>query len=143
MTQQKILIASDHAGYKLKEQLKTILNHVAWTDLGTQSENSVDYPDYAAMLCKEIQAGGSNLGVLICGTGIGMSIAANKFDGIRAAVVENPWTAHLTKEHNHCNVLCIGSRITAPEYAAQIIQSWLETPYSQDPKHKNRVAKLR
>lgn len=102
----------------------------------------VDYPDFAEKLSKEILKGTAPLGVLICGTGIGMSIAANKVKGIRAAVVENPVSAQLSREHNHANVLCLGSRIVAPEYAAEIIRAWIKTPGSQDQRHLARVKKI-
>ena len=137
-----VLIASDHAGLALKNELKTLLPEWTWEDLGAFDSTSVDYPDVATLLGKKIASGSAEQGVLICGSGIGMSIAANKTPGVRAAVVENPVAARLSREHNHANVLCLGSRFTAPEYGAEIVKTWLNTPYSRDPRHLRRVRKI-
>ncbi len=141
MTQ--ILIASDHTGVQLKAGLIHQLSLTwEWIDLGSTGENRVDYPDYAELLGKKILQREAQQGILICGSGIGMSIAANKIPGIRAAVVENPVAARLSREHNHANVLCLGSRFLAPEYALEIVQVWLKTPFSQDSRHLNRLKKI-
>lgn len=140
--QKKILIASDHAGFELKTCLQKLMPDVAWLDLGPPSADRVDYPDFAEKLCREIQAGRADQGLLICGSGIGMSMAANKFDGIRAALVENPVAAKLSREHNNANVLCLGARFLAPEYAADIVKPWLATPFPGEPRHLERVRKI-
>lgn len=144
MTQKgsMILIAADHAGVELKTALKSLLNEIDWQDLGPADPARVDYPDFAAKLAREISKGGSELGVLICGSGIGMSIAANKVPGVRAAVVENPVAARLAREHNHANVLCLGARFLAPEYAAEIVRAWLDAKPSTDARHAGRVSKI-
>src|SRR6185437_16472871 len=102
----------------------------------------VDYPDYAEKLSKQLVAGAAPQGILICGSGIGMSIAANKIAGIRAAVVENPIAAQLAKQHNNANVLCLGARFLAPEYATDIARAFLSTPFSGDERHEKRVKKI-
>lgn len=142
MSSKKILIASDHAGLRLKAELQTLLKDWTWIDLGPTSEKSVDYPDFAKLLTTQLLAGVAQKGILICGSGIGMSIAANKVSGIRAAVLENPVAARLTREHNDTNVLCLGSRFLAPEYAAEIAQIWLSTPFSENPRHAQRIDKI-
>ncbi|MBU6376425.1 MAG: ribose 5-phosphate isomerase B [Bdellovibrionales bacterium] len=144
---RKIWIASDHAGFALKSAIQRLLPNYNWQDLGPIDPNSsVDYPDFARKLGQEISRrngnGESALGILVCGSGIGMSIAANKISGIRAALVENPISARLSREHNDANVLCLGSRIVAPEYGAEIAKVWLETPFSNDPRHCLRVKKI-
>ena len=137
-----ILIAADHAGYELKLAILKRMDQIHWEDLGTDSPTSVDYPDFAQSLGHLIVTGKASRGILVCGTGIGMSIAANKVAGIRAAVAENPVGARLAKEHNHANILCLGARFTAPEYAVEIIQSWLDAVASDNPRHLARVKKL-
>ncbi|MBI2711418.1 MAG: ribose 5-phosphate isomerase B [Bdellovibrio sp.] len=142
MQAKKVLIASDHAGLRLKRELQTLLPEWTWIDLGPLNESSVDYPDFAEKLTRGILKGDAPLGILICGSGIGMSIAANKVPGIRAAVLENPVAARLAREHNNSNVLCLGSRFLAPEYASEIAQIWLTTPFSQNPRHAQRITKI-
>jgi ribose 5-phosphate isomerase B len=139
-----IYIASDHAGVALKAAIQKLLPAYDWKDLGPiEPSNRVDYPDMAEKLAAELaDAGPDSRGILICGSGIGMSIAANKFDGIRAALVENPVSARLSREHNNANVLCLGSRFVAPEYGAEIAQIWLETPFSGESRHEGRVRKI-
>ncbi len=144
MKPQRIYIASDHAGVALKAAIQKLLPDFAWTDLGPiEPSNRVDYPDMAEKLAQALAgAGPESRGILICGSGIGMSIAANKFDGIRAALVENPVSARLSREHNDANVLCLGSRFVAPEYGAEIAKIWLETPFSGETRHEGRVRKI-
>jgi ribose 5-phosphate isomerase B len=137
-----VLIASDHAGVALKAAIQKALPEVLWKDLGPVDTSRVDYPDFACKLSEEIVKGSGDRGVLICGSGIGMCISANKVPGIRAAVVENPVAARLSREHNDANVLCLGARFLAPEYGAEIAKVWLETPFSQDPRHQNRIHKI-
>ncbi|MBS5965501.1 MAG: ribose 5-phosphate isomerase B [Finegoldia magna] len=139
----KIAIAADHGGFELKdsmvEYIKSLGNEVM--DLGTNSADSVDYPDYAKKVCEEIQQGNSDLGILICGTGIGMSLAANKFEGIRAACVSDVYSAKMSRNHNNANVLCIGARVIGDEVAKLIIKTFLENEFEAG-RHKRRVDKI-
>lgn len=138
----KILIASDHAGFELKKELQLLLREYEWMDLGPEDTGRVDYPDYAAKLAQEISKAPTRFGVLVCGSGIGMSIAANKFTRVRAAAVENTTASRLAREHNDANILCLGARFLAPEYAAEIARVFLETQFSTDPRHQGRVSKI-
>lgn len=139
----KIAIAADHGGFELKdsmvEYIKSLENEVM--DLGTNSADSVDYPDYAKKVCEEIQQGNSDLGILICGTGIGMSLAANKFEGIRAACVSDVYSAKMSRNHNNANVLCIGARVIGDEVAKLIIKTFLENEFEAG-RHQRRVDKI-
>ncbi|VYT90639.1 Putative sugar phosphate isomerase YwlF [Finegoldia magna] len=139
----KIAIAADHGGFELKdsmvEYIKSLGNEVM--DLGTNSADSVDYPDYAKKVCEEIQQGNSDLGILICGTGIGMSLAANKFEGIRAACVSDVYSAKMSRNHNNANVLCIGARVIGDEVAKLIIKTFLENEFEAG-RHQRRVDKI-
>lgn len=137
-----VLIASDHAGVDLKTAIQKLLKDVEWMDLGPVNTARVDYPDYAERVAAKVSSGEAKRGVLICGSGIGMSIAANKVSGVRAALVENPVAARLAREHNDANILCLGARFLAPEYAAEIIEAFLKTPFSGDPRHTGRVLKI-
>ena len=138
----RVLIASDHAGIELKTAIQKALPAWEWVDLGPMNGDRVDYPDFAELLSKKLVQGDADQGILVCGSGIGMSIAANKIPGIRAAVVENPIAARLSREHNDANVLCLGSRFVAPEYGAEIAEVWLKTPFSKDDRHEKRVKKI-
>lgn len=139
----KIAIAADHGGFELKdsmvEYIKSLGNEVV--DLGTNSSDSVDYPDYAKKVCEEIQKGNSDLGILICGTGIGMSLAANKFEGIRAACVSDVYSAKMSRNHNNANVLCIGARVIGDEVTKLIIKTFLENEFEAG-RHQRRVDKI-
>lgn len=137
-----IAIASDHAGFELKAALIKALPHVTWKDLGPANTERVDYPDFAEAACKQVIAGNARFAILICGSGIGMSIAANKFAGIRAALVENPVGAKLSREHNDANVLCLGARLIAAPYAQEIVEAFLNGQASTDPRHQARVKKI-
>jgi ribose 5-phosphate isomerase B len=137
---EPILIAADHAGVELKSALQKLLPEFDWMDLGPAKATRVDYPDYAERLALKLH--GKNLGVLICGSGIGMSIAANKVPGARASVIENPVSARLAREHNDANIICLGARFLAPEYAAEIVSIFLKTPFSGEPRHAGRVMKI-
>ncbi len=139
---KKVLIASDHAGYEFKLRLKSLLKDTPWEDLGPDSAKSVDYPDFAKKLAYRIQSDETSLGILICGSGIGMSIAANRVRGVRAALISDPVSARLAREHNDANVLCLAARFLAPEYAAEITQIFLKTLPSQDERHLNRIKKI-
>lgn len=145
---KRVLIASDHAGFEMKAAILAILADPKelpgweWRDLGPSSAARTDYPDFAERLARAIVRGEATCGILICGSGIGMSIAANKIPGIRAAAVENPVAARLSREHNDANVLCLGSRFLATPYAAEIGRTWLNTPFSQDPRHQQRLRKI-
>ncbi len=139
----KIALGSDHAGYALKEMVKRYLTEKAIVveDIGTDSAESVDYPDYAEKVAIAVQDGRADRGVLVCATGIGVSIAANKISGIRAAAPWNPETAHLCRAHNDANVLCLAGRYTEPSLALKLLQIWLETPFAGG-RHQRRVDKI-
>jgi ribose 5-phosphate isomerase B len=147
MPSNVVLIAGDHASPALKSKIVSSFPEIRFEDLGPEpvtsgEQPSVDYPDYAESLAKRIQAGPASRGILICGSGIGMSIAANKFAGIRAAVVESVQSARLSREHNDANVLCLGARIVSEDLALEIVRTWLSTPFSEGPRHCNRIAKI-
>ncbi|MDP2208074.1 MAG: ribose 5-phosphate isomerase B [Bacteroidota bacterium] len=139
----KIAIASDHAGYEYKEKLKTFLKEIGFNseDMGTYSSESVDYPDYAITLSKKVSSGEFAQGILICGTGIGMSITANKITGVRAAVCESVESAKYSRLHNNANVLCLGARITPIEKAKEIVKVFLETEF-EGGRHASRIEKI-
>jgi ribose 5-phosphate isomerase B len=140
----KIALASDHAGYEEKEKLKPLLEEmgVQIHDLGTVSEESVDYPDYAARVAKEVASGEADQGLLVCGSGAGMAIAANKVPGIRAAVAWSEETAKLAREHNDANVLAVGARTTPVEIIPNIVRIFITTPFDGG-RHSRRVEKIR
>ncbi len=141
----KLLIASDHAGFALKEKLKhkAAILGVTFEDLGTDSENSVDYPDYAKLVCEKLLRDQNNtLGVIVCGSGVGVSIAANRYAGIRAVLAESEEVAKLGREHNHANVLCMGSRIVSEEKATAILKAFLSAQPEAGERHLRRIEKL-
>ncbi|HKX29293.1 MAG TPA: ribose 5-phosphate isomerase B [Blastocatellia bacterium] len=140
---RNILIASDHAGYQGKEAIKKTLDQlqIAYQDLGVDSERSVDYPDYAERVANGVARGEADRGILVCGSGIGMQIAANKVPGIRAALVWNEETARLARQHNDANIVAIGARTTAPEIIEQIIRAFLSTEF-EGGRHERRVEKI-
>lgn len=139
----KIAIASDHAGFEAKEELKPLLNElgIEVEDLGTMSGDSVDYPDYAKKVAEAVVHGEVNQGLLVCGSGIGMTISANKVDGIRAALAWNEETARLAREHNDANVLAIGSRTTPKEDIPKIVRAWFEAKFAGG-RHERRIEKI-
>lgn len=139
----KIAIAADHGGYDLKETLKEYIENLGHTvvDYGTDSRNSVDYPDFAKKLSESVAGGNEDLGVLICGTGIGMSITANKVRGIRAACVSESFGARMARQHNNANVLCLGARVVGDEVAKMIVSEFLSNEFLGD-RHKRRVDKI-
>jgi ribose 5-phosphate isomerase B len=140
---EAIAIASDHAGFDLKALLKQELAALGFEplDLGTDSSSSVDYPDFADRLAEAVKAGKAKRGVLICGTGIGISIAANRHRHIRAAVVHDVTSARLSRLHNNANVLCLGARLVGTDVAKDCLKVFLTTDF-EGGRHQNRVAKL-
>jgi RpiB/LacA/LacB family sugar-phosphate isomerase len=138
-----LLIASDHAGFALKEHLKAALERlgVAYEDLGTHSDAPCDYPDFAHRVAGAISSGRAQRGVLVCGTGQGMIMAANRHRGVRAALPHDEETARLSRAHNDSNVLALGGRVFSPEQVEAILKVWLETP-AIGGRHAMRVAKI-
>ena len=141
---ERIAIGSDHAGFAMKEALKQYLQEKGYevTDFGTNSEDSCDYPEFAFAVCDSIVDGKADKGVLVCGTGIGMSMAANKVKGIRAAVVGDAFSAEATRSHNDANVLCMGARVIDEEQAKEFLTIFLNTPFSEGENHIRRIGKL-
>lgn len=139
----KITLASDHAGFDYKSQILRYLseNHVDTIDLGTDGDRSVDYPDYAVKVAKRVSEGLNDRGILICGTGIGMSIVANKFPRVRAALCHNLETAEASRRHNDANILILGARILDLDVALSIVAIWLKTPF-EGGRHQKRLDKL-
>lgn len=141
-----IAIASDHAGVQLKAALVDWLRDdgFALRDLGPTTRQSVDYPDFAQRVAHSVATGKAKQGILICGSGIGMSIAANKFDGIRAVVAANDLQARLSRQHNNANVLCLGERLTGIDMARACVRAFLKTPFEpgDDGRHQRRVQKI-
>jgi ribose 5-phosphate isomerase B len=140
----RIALGSDHAGFELKTILAKTL--VEWghetLDLGTDNgTDSVDYPDFGAAVGRSVASGDCDLGVAVCGTGIGISIAANKVPGVRAATVHDVTSAHLAREHNHANVLCLGARLTGPVVAVEALGAWLDATPAEG-RHVARIAKI-
>ncbi len=137
----QIAIASDHAGYELKEKLKKAFEDVAWLDLGTHSEDSADYPAFGFAMGQVISDGRVKKGIVICGSGIGISIAVNRFPAARAALCTNATMARLSRQHNDANVLALGSRITGIEVARDCVGAFLETPFD-GARHQRRIDML-
>jgi len=139
----RIALGADHAGVALKEQLKARLDErgISYTDFGTNGTDSVDYPDFATQVAREVAAGAFDRGVLICGTGIGMAIAANKVAGIRAAPIVDEQSAILSREHNNANVLALGARLTDTALSLRLLDLFLDTPFVGG-RHQRRVDKL-
>ncbi len=139
----KIAIASDHGGFELKEILKTFLLSlsVEVMDLGTASEESVDYPDLGIQVSARVSKGEVERGVLVCGTGIGMSVVANKFPRVRAALVHDLFSARLSREHNDANILVLGGRLVGKDLAKELVRVWLETPFAGG-RHQKRLDKI-
>ncbi len=140
----KILIGADHAGFELKEKVRTHLEEQGfdYEDFGTYSTESCDYNDVAKRVARAVSKGDAERGILICGTGLGMSIQANKFKGVRAAHVHDVLSARLTREHNDSNILTMGGRILGAGLAIAIADAWLTTPFSEDSRHRRRVEKI-
>lgn len=138
-----IAIGCDHGGFELKGHIIEHLKEkgIEFKDYGTYSEASVDYPDCAKPVCEAVQNGTAERGILICGTGIGISIAANKYKGIRAALCSDVYSAKMSKQHNNANIICLGGRVTGRELAFMIVDTWLETEF-EGGRHENRIAKI-
>ncbi len=139
----KLAIAADHGGYRLKEAILRFLSSqkIVYIDLGVQEESSVDYPDFAAQVARQVSQGEVQGGILVCGTGIGMAIAANKFKGVRAAVVTDPYTAQMSKEHNDANVIALGGRVLSEEQAIETVKAWLSARFAGG-RHERRLQKI-
>jgi ribose 5-phosphate isomerase B len=139
----RIAIGADHAGYHLKETIKSRLLDAGFAveDLGTDQDRSVDYPDFAAVVADRVAGGACERGILVCGTGIGMAMAANKVHGVRAAPAGDLESARLSREHNDANILTLGARITPPPLALAIVRLFLETPFAGG-RHQRRVDKI-
>jgi ribose 5-phosphate isomerase B len=140
---RKVLIASDHAGFELKEVLEAELKSLGYEvdDLGPASDASIDYADYAHPLAKRVSSGEAERGVLLCGTGLGMSYAANRYPHVRAAVAWTPEIAALAREHNDANVLVLPARFVGTEEGKAILKAWLDTPFAGG-RHARRIAKI-
>ncbi len=140
---EKFVIASDHGGLALKEAISAYLRekNVEICDLGTMNDDSVDYPDYGIKVARAVSLGEADRGILICGTGIGMSIVANKFPGIRAALITDEFTAQMSKEHNDANIIVMGGRVLSSAQAQKMVQIWLEASY-EGGRHQRRLDKI-
>lgn len=136
-----IAIACDHAGPALKEELKAMLTEMGYTykDFGTNTEASVDYPVYASRAARAVASGECDKGILICGTGIGISITANKVKGVRCALCSEPVSAALTRQHNNANMVAMGARIIGPELAKEIVKTFLTTEFEGGERHERRI----
>jgi ribose 5-phosphate isomerase B len=140
----KIAIAADHAGFSLKQTLRDALR--AWghevVDFGTDNDESTDYPDYASAVGRSVAEGGAERGILVCSSGVGMSIAANKIAGVRAALGTVPEEVRVTRQHNDANVLTLGARFTTPEEAGALVDIFLNTEFDGGARHVRRLAKI-
>ncbi len=138
-----IAIGADHGGFELKEHIVKYLKDkgIDVKDYGTYNEDSIDYPDCAAPVCKAVQDGTAERGILICGTGIGISMAANKYKGIRAALCSDVYSAKMTKQHNNANIICLGGRVTGRELAFMIVDAWMNAEF-EGGRHQNRIDKI-
>ncbi len=131
-------IASDHGGFELKQLIIDQLNQYTFNDLGPNNDNRVDYPHFSDILCLAIKRGDIQRGILICGTGIGISMRANRHFGIRAALVYDTYTASMAKAHNNANVLCLGGRTTSLDTAIELITTWMDTSF-ESGRHEQRI----
>ncbi|MCS7185405.1 MAG: ribose 5-phosphate isomerase B [Armatimonadetes bacterium] len=141
---RRIALGSDHAGFELKEWLKERLEEAGYEcqDFGTHVPQSCDYPDFSVAVAHAVASGEFDTGIVICGTGIGSSIAANKIPGIRCALCWNEYTARMARTHNDANVLALGARVIGNELAWEIVKVWLETPFSGEERHRRRLEKI-
>lgn len=141
---ERIAIGADHAGRALKEEILVFLRDAGYSveDMGTYGDESVDYPDYALKVARAVATGAADLGILICGTGIGMSIAANKVRGVRAAVATDCYMARMAREHNDANILCLGGRVVGAGLALDIVQTFLQSRFAGG-RHVRRIGKIR
>lgn len=138
-----LVVGSDHGGYALKMAVLEMLREraVDCADFGTDSSDSVDYPDFAAKVASAVSSGKAELGILICGTGIGMSITANKFSGVRAALVHDEFTAQMAREHNNANILAMGGRVLTSDQGKRLVEIWLDAEF-EGGRHQNRLDKI-
>lgn len=139
----KVAIASDHGGVNIREEIKQLMDEIGiqYDDFGCECDTSVDYPDFALPVAQKVANGEYDRGILICGTGIGMSIAANKVNGIRCALVHDVFSAKATRQHNDSNMLAMGERVIGPGLAREIAMVWLETEF-EGGRHANRIGKI-
>ena len=139
----KIALGCDHGGLGLMKAVEAKLKEmgIEVVDMGTESEESVDYPDFAAKVAESVSNGTVDRGITICGTGIGMSITANKFPGIRAALCHDSYTARMSRQHNDANILVMGGRVTGDEVALEMLKQWIETPFDGG-RHQRRLDKI-
>jgi ribose 5-phosphate isomerase B len=137
-------MASDHGGFHLKGVLTSVLEEMGHTcqDMGPHSADGVDYPDYARKVATAVADGRYDASILVCGTGQGMAMTANKVEGIRAAVCQDSYSARMSREHNDANVLCLGERVVGPGLATDVVKTWLETEFSGERRHSRRVAMI-
>lgn len=140
----KIAMACDHGAFEYKEEIKAMLTEMGHDveDFGCYNTDSVDYPDVAAPAAKSVASGKNDRGIVLCGTGIGVSITANKVKGVRCALVHDCFTAKTTREHNDSNILAMGQRVIGIELAKEIVRLWINTPFSNDPRHIRRIEKV-
>lgn len=138
-----LVVGSDHGGCELKMAVLKMLHEKAvdCADFGTDGSDSVDYPDFAAKVASAVSSGEAELGILICGTGIGMSITANKFSGVRAALVHDEFTAQMARQHNNANILVMGGRVITPDQGTKLVEIWLDTEF-EGGRHQNRLDKI-
>lgn len=142
--EKMIAIGSDHGGYQLKQEIMKHLSEkgLEYNDFGTYNEESCDYPDYGKAVARAVASGKAEKGIVICGTGIGISISANKIRGIRAALCHDCFSAEMTRLHNDANVLAMGARVVGPGLALKIVDTFLDTPFSNDERHIRRISKI-
>ncbi|HZH61476.1 MAG TPA: ribose 5-phosphate isomerase B [Metabacillus sp.] len=140
----KVAIASDHGGITIRKEIINLLEelNIEYVDLGCKCQTSVDYPDYAVPVAEMVAKGEAERGILVCGTGIGMSIAANKVKGVRCALVHDTFSAKATREHNNSNILAMGERVIGPGLARDITKIWLTTAFEEGGRHENRINKI-
>jgi ribose 5-phosphate isomerase B len=139
----KIIIGADHAGYPMKEKVKAFLQNRGITveDVGTHSDKSVDYTDFGKAVARKVSDGSFQRGILICGTGLGMSMVANRFPGVRAALANDLFSAIMSRRHNDSNILAMGGRLIGDALALQLVEAWLETPF-EGGRHQRRLEKM-
>lgn len=142
--QMRVAIGCDHAGYDLKIEIKALLmkREIEYEDFGCESREPSDYPDYAFPVAEAVASGSFDRGILICGTGVGTAIAANKVKHVRAALVSDVYTARYSRSHNDANVLTLGARVIGPGLACEIVDEWLKAPFSNEARHVERIAKI-
>lgn len=139
----RVAVGADHGGYRMKEMIRVLVSELGHqvVDLGCFSPDSVDYPDVAGKVAEQVDSGEVDRGILVCGTGIGMSMVANRYAGVRAALCHDHYTARLSREHNNANVLCVGERVIGPGVAEEIVRIWLQTDFSGG-RHLGRIEKF-